>query len=369
MEQKKKSSKKLIWQLVYIFGTLILIYLLGFADPEFQKIGDRIQQFHMGWLAMGLAGVLGFWLIQGGVLKYCTHFMGDKVSYWRNLKVTIIGEYYSAITPFSTGGQPMQMAYYKRYGIGLAKSSCLLSIRFIGYISSLCMFYIFMMIFNGSALYEQYTAVFWLTTLGFVFNIGSVIFIIVLLINKNLVLRIGNWVIRFLVRFKLFRKKEEAMRNKFTKGVDDFSAAGQYLRHHAVKCALVILLSILSIMCLYSVSYFIYRAMGFHEYGYLDLFTMQTFLYLAVAFVPTPGAIGASEGGFYLFFGVFFPQNLLYLAMFLWRLFTYYLNLIAGAVIIIWDELVCLIRRKRRGEENVQSTVFEEVEGGEEPKK
>ena len=109
--KKKRSKWKFVWQLVYIFGTMLIIYFLGFADPEFKKLSENLTQFDPFWLWMCLAALLGFWVIQGCVLAYCTRLVGDRISYWKNLKVTLIGEYYSAITPFSTGGQQIGRAH------------------------------------------------------------------------------------------------------------------------------------------------------------------------------------------------------------------------------------------------------------------
>ncbi len=346
--KKNRSKLKFIWQLVYIFGTFFIIYLLGFADPSFLNIGESLKRFNSFWLLICGVCVLGFWLIQGVVLNYCTASMYCKISYWKNLKITLIGEYYSAVTPFSTGGQPMQMGYYKRYGVGFAKSSCILAVRFIGYILSLCIFFVVMMIFRGAMIYTQYTALFWLTTVGFLVNFGSVLFLFFIIIKRNLVMRIGMFVIRVLTKLRFFKKKKERMVQKFEDGVEEFAAAGDYLKKDIRKTLVVILLSLASVACLYSITYCIYKGVGLSGAGYLDLFTMQVFLYLAVAFFPTPGAIGASEGGFYLFFALFFPANMLYFAMILWRLFTYYSNLIVGAVIIIWDEVYYMLKGKRR---------------------
>ncbi|MBC8538275.1 flippase-like domain-containing protein [Christensenellaceae bacterium NSJ-63] len=353
MKKTRKKSLKLLWQLVYIVGTFLIIYFLGFSDPNFVSIGQHLNEFNTNWLLLCGLCVLGFWLVQGVVLQYLTHTMHCKVSFWKNLKVTLIGEYYSAITPFSTGGQPMQMGYYKRYGVNFAKSTCILAVRFIGYVLSMCIFYVVTMIVRGQMIYESYNALFWLTTLGFVINFATVLFLLFILINRKLVLRIGMFVIRVLTKISFFKKKKDRMTEKFTKGVDEFATAGEFIRKQPSRSVIVLLLSVLSILSLYSITYCIYRGVGLQGAGYIDLFTMQIFLYLAVAFFPTPGAIGASEGGFYLFFALYFPENLLYFAMMIWRLFTYYSNLIVGAILIIWDEVYYMIRGKKRGKETL----------------
>ncbi|MBQ9942578.1 MAG: flippase-like domain-containing protein [Christensenellaceae bacterium] len=347
-EKKKKRSKlKLVWQLCYIFGTLVLIWVLGFSNPEFLSMGESLKRFDGSWLLMCGLCVIGFWIAQSFVLQYCTHTMGCKISYWKNLKITMIGEYYSAITPFSTGGQPMQMGYYKRYGVGFAQSTCILAVRFVGYVSAICICFVISMIFGGRTIYHEHNAMFWLMILGFVLNFASVLFLLFILINKKLVQSVGMFVINLITKIKVLKKRKERMVEKFAKGVDEFSMVGEFIKKDVKKLFIIIGLSLLSVMSLYSMTYCIYRGMGLCEASYFDLFSMQIALYLAVAFFPTPGAIGASELGFNMFFADFYPAGLLYFAMLLWRLLTYYSNLIIGATMIIWDEVAAMIRARR----------------------
>lgn len=347
---KRKVNLKPLWQLLYIFGTLVIIYFMGFADPEFRELEDRLSMAHPFWLCMCMAGMLGFWLIQGSVLMFLSRVTGERVPYLPSLRITMIGEYYSAITPFSTGGQPMQIAYYKRYKVGVARSTAILAIRLIGYTVSLCLFYVVIMACKGGYLYREHNGLFWCTTVGFLMNFGAVVLLVAVLINRGFVERLCRWVVWLICRLPFLRKKEEKWLEKLRKGVDDFAEAGKYLKRPR-QVLILLLLSLLSLLSEFSVCYFVYRSLGLTEYGWFHLFSMQVALYLGVAFIPTPGAIGASEGGFYLFFAGIFPDPLLYVAMILWRLFTYYSNLIVGAGLVIWDEVGAMARRKHKSAE------------------
>ena len=53
------------------------------------------------------------------------------------------------------------------------------------------------------------------------------------------------------------------------------------------------------------------------------------------AFVPLPGASGGAEGSFLMFFRTFF-QDTITPAILLWRLITYYLNILLGAIFSSW---------------------------------
>jgi len=50
--------------------------------------------------------------------------------------------------------------------------------------------------------------------------------------------------------------------------------------------------------------------------------------------VPLPGAAGAQESGFCVFFRGIFPEDSLAAAMLCWRWFTYYLLMILGLIMM-----------------------------------
>ena len=61
-------------------------------------------------------------------------------------------------------------------------------------------------------------------------------------------------------------------------------------------------------------------------------------MFLTVSFMPTPGTSFAAEGGFRL---VYFPLfgNLTAMAIVVWRIATYYMILLVGALVVIIDQI------------------------------
>lgn len=332
-----KRKTKLIWQMVYIFGTLALIVFLGYTDPNFKNIGEYWDQFNFWWLGLGLLAIFLYWVVQAMVLNYTASFVDSRIPFRRMFKATIIGEYYCAITPFSTGGQPIQIAYMKRYGIGVAKATSIVFIRFVGFTFSLCAFYIVSMIFNGERYYAEQPAIFWVTLAGFLVNLVSCSAIVLIMINRRFVERAGLFFIKWISKIKIFRRLSR-MKEKYLHGVEEFAEAAVYLKNNKLKVLGMLGLSLVSVFFMFSITYLVYRALGLTEHNLIDLMSLQIFLYLAVSFFPTPGALGASEGGFLLFFGAYFG-SFVYVATILWRFCTYYASLLVGAGVVVADEV------------------------------
>ena len=80
--------------------------------------------------------------------------------------------------------------------------------------------------------------------------------------------------------------------------------------------------------------------------------SVQALLYVAIHYFPTPGGAGAAEGSFFAIFSVFFPQNLMFMAMLIWRIMTYYILLAVGSLIVVFDEFINL-RKQNKGQQNL----------------
>ena len=76
---------------------------------------------------------------------------------------------------------------------------------------------------------------------------------------------------------------------------------------------------------------------------------IQSLLQASVSFMPMPGASGAQEIGFSSFLRPYFVNNDLYAAVMVWRFFTYYLVVIAGALLVVADQFLYK-RRQNAGE-------------------
>lgn len=73
----------------------------------------------------------------------------------------------------------------------------------------------------------------------------------------------------------------------------------------------------------------------------------QTFVTMVSAFVPLPGSSGGAEGSFYLFFGSFFGATIIP-AILLWRLVTYYANILFGCLTNVVGRALGIEGKKRK---------------------
>ena len=95
------------------------------------------------------------------------------------------------------------------------------------------------------------------------------------------------------------------------------------------------LVAIVQSFAYYSITYMIYRAFGNSGITIWQIIPIQAFLLLIMMFVPTPGSGLGAEGGFYLLFNSVFKEGTINMSILFWRIYTFYLPILVGALFLI----------------------------------
>lgn len=344
MEKKKKKPRHL-FSIIYMAVTIVAIILIALFAADLDAIGDALKDFNIWWLVACIGALLLYWLMDGLLLHDITQYMYKAQPLSQSIKIGLIGLYYCALTPSSTGGQPMQVLYMKRSNIPVGTATCIVCIKFVVYELSLCALYIAGMVARGGYYYVHNNDAFWLAILGFVINLVAVFCIILTIVNKKLVLNIGRWILKLLAKLKII-KNVEAKLEGFHNTIEEYHTAASYISKYKLRALGSFFISVINLAFLFVIPYLIYLSFGYTQYNIFDIFVMESFLFLAVSFFPLPGAAGASEGGFMLFFGSFFGAATA-VAMLIWRFLTYYSILIVGSLLVVFDEVFSMRRRRK----------------------
>lgn len=85
----------------------------------------------------------------------------------------------------------------------------------------------------------------------------------------------------------------------------------------------------------YAITYMVYRAFGNKGISLFTIIPTQAFLLMLMTFIPTPGSGGGAEGGFLLIFKSIFREGTINMSILFWRMYTFYLPIIIGALFLI----------------------------------
>lgn len=321
---------------LFIVGTFAAVVFFAIRSGDLTQIGLALGYIQPWWLLGALGCFCLHAYLEGLSVHVFFRFQGIRAPLSSSILVGLIGMYYSAITPAATGGQPMQVYAFKNRGIPPGIATSALAVKFFCWQSALLLM--------GGLLWTVFPDVVagtlqrgvWILTVGFFVNGISVLLVILLAVSRNTVRAILIFMVK--LAHKLHIVKDVARTSsKWDAALLDFHASVDLLTGHPFQFLTLFLMSAVQVSALMSAVYFVYRGFGLSSAPYLHLLTIQLMLHIAASFTPLPGASGAQEGGFYLFFGGFFPSNTIFAALLIWRFATYYAAIVAGFTAVLID--------------------------------
>lgn len=326
---------------IYILVNIVIIVMIGVLDPHIESLKGSFTGIKLKWLAGGFACMIVYWMCDAYILNHVVNNIFKPKSFLKCLKAAIIGQYYNSVTPFASGGQPSIVYYLSKSGVPAGFATSSLMIKFFMYQVVLTLYCFVSFVARAGYIYSYSKMMFFLALVGLVITTGSVFMVYALSGKKTLIKKIVFTILKFAHKIKLIKDLDKVMKNMLTH-VNDFHRGLDIIKDDIKLLAKIFMLTFLQLTFFFSITYFIYKSFGLDMVTWLDIVFIQSFLYLAVSYFPTPGAAGASEGGFYIVFKLFFSHNIIFVAMLLWRIISYYMNVIVGSIVVVADSIITL---------------------------
>lgn len=141
-------------------------------------------------------------------------------------------------------------------------------------------------------------------------------------------------VLRFL-RIKNIEQKKE----KFEYELKQYQENAVFVRNNVRLILKTLVTTLIQFLIYYSITYWVYLSFGFTEHNILQLISMQSVLYATVSGIPSPGAVGVSEGAFMQIFRQIYPETTISSAVLLNRGINFYLFVLVSGIVIIINQL------------------------------
>lgn len=154
-------------------------------------------------------------------------------------------------------------------------------------------------------------------------------------------------------KIHIFKKPEETI-EKLDKSIDNFRDQFLWMKSEKKMVLKMFITAVIQSFAYYSITYMVYRAFGNEGITFWQIIPTQAFLLLIMTFVPTPGSGLGAEGGFLLLFNSIFEQGTIHMSILFWRIYTFYLPIIIGALFLI------PARKRKESKEEVNEIEKEE---------
>jgi len=326
-----KAATKRNLNIAFILGTLLLILIIGINNNELKNIGQAFLNISPWWLLACLGAWLCFFLLECVSLALFLHNQGYPMNFKFIMFVSLMGLYYSNITPGSSGGQPMQVYYMKKRDVPIGVGSSVLTVKFF------C-FQFMLLVMGGIAwicfpefVQDQLWGAKVFLIAGYVFNFFSIGLLLMMVVNKRAVRFFIHLFIRIGTALRICKDPAQS-EAKWEGNLLTFHSSVLLIRKRPGELFMQLFINAVQVLSLMAVTVFVYRALGLVGMPVSKIVTMALLLYISASYTPLPGASGAQEGGFMIYLKNIFPAGQIFSALLLWRLFTYYLTLLVGAV-------------------------------------
>ena len=315
-----------------IVSTIVLVIVL---HDDMKSIITAFQNIDYKYIIIAVL----FYFLSIAIKGYVNYLIvndKEKISIKEAIKHNFIAQFFNGVTPFSTGGQPMEIYMLTEHNISATKATNLTIQSFIFYQLALVICGIIAVGYNFYFhIFPKVIFLEHLVLLGFIINV-LVVIILLFSSSKKVVKTMYNIILKVASIFKI--KTNEDKLNSIFK---EFSAGMSILKKRKNLAIIGILLNIISLVCLYIIPLFVFFSLGdFHSLSIIDTLTASAYVYLIGSFVPIPGASGGIEYGFTQFYGNFIGLEVISASLLIWRFITYYLGMIIGALLFSLEKKV-----------------------------
>lgn len=346
--QTEKRKKSHLWSNLFLLALMAVTFYVIFKDNSLLDILAALRGLNPVYIAAAVVVMLLSIVFQGLALGEPFRMFGRPLRLRRRIDYALTGFFFSAITPSSTGGQPMQIFYMCRDNLHLSFVTISMLVANIAYQTTLLVYGLGMYILRFRIINDKLQGFTALLVFGILMNLTVLLAISFALFSAGFAKKLANGVVSLLVRLRVV-KNEQHTRAYVAQQIDEYAKCSGFLRAHPSMFLRVLLYTFLQMTAQYSIPFFVYKAFGLSGGSLIDLLALQAVLYVAVSFLPLPGAVGASESGFVRLFAVFFSEATIVPAMLVSRGISFYAMLLfSGAAVFVMQLRRPDTARKRR---------------------
>ncbi|WP_443770212.1 lysylphosphatidylglycerol synthase transmembrane domain-containing protein [Anaerostipes sp.] len=327
-----KNKKKVIGNAVFFIALFGLTAYAVLKGKEVSEILTVMKSVNPLYYIAGFIFINVFVCSESYIIyRFLRVLHYDHVPKKNCVKYSFVGFFFSCITPSASGGQPMQLYYMNRDNVDVSVGTVILMIVTILYKFVLVFLGALIFIFRHFLITDYIRNASFFFYLGMVLNIACVTIMLVLVFEPTLASKIVIALMRGLEKIHVVKKKEERMK-KIEESMVKYHQAASVIQVHKMMVFRMFLVTLFQRIVHFSITYLVYRALGLHALGFVDVVALQCVISIAVDMLPLPGGMGISEGLFLNIFRKIFTGGLLYPAMLLSRGISYYALVLISAV-------------------------------------
>ncbi len=359
-KQRRRNKWGFLLSLVIIGCVVYALWTLSNTLSKGDTATFREVVAGMNWWYIALAFGLFFVMFVMEALKFtllcrCNHC---SMGFGKDMKLALIGKYYECITPFSSGGQPMQIYYLHKNGVPSAKGASIAMVKYGVHMLGFTVVAALVMgigvpwlgkLIDNEATLNVVVICGWI---GFGINAFIPVFVTLVVFLPRQVAWLVNLCVKILHKIRIVRHPEK-WEAKVRKWFDDFAVFSQFVYKNPLAFLALFLLCLGEPVIELIFPYLVLVGMlggsvAGMQGGELFFAVMVLAMYAtyAATFIPTPGNSGAIEMIFMAAFATMTESVLFWFVLF-WRFIIYYTWIVLGLGMNVADFAGNMRRRRK----------------------
>ena len=342
-------KRKIAWALVALVIALLTVKTVFSLnkDISFDDLLAMLRAASPVSITASLLCMFGFIFFEGISLQYILGKLNYRVNIFRGLIYSAGDQFFSAITPSASGGQPASALVMKAHGIPAAHITACLLMNLIMYTASTEVIGLACLILNSAAL-DYFDALSKVFIIGGIVILGFLLFIFILLMKKGEVLGfLEDIIISFLLKIHLIkdRSKWDKKRKKHLK---DFALCAKMLEGKPGVLITVFILNLLQRLSQISVTTSFNSAFEIgRKVPIEELWTVQAFAQIGSYCAPIPGGMGVADYLMLEGFQSLFDTDYAFMLQILSRSISFYLCTLVSGLIFLAGYITMALKKKR----------------------
>ena len=329
--KKKRISGKTIFNIsVFVLCVGMLAYFC-LSENGLADLLKSAENINLSWLFMAVFCHLLNIALDAYLIYRFTKNNYPLYTFRNAMKASMVGQFFSCITPFATGGQPMQIYLMSRQGVrgGVATSG--LMQKFLVYQTTLTLYSLLAILVRMDYFGQHLTPFLWsLAIFGFASQAFVIVGILLFSFSRKLTHKLLVLVFTLLSKLHIIKDADAKIKGLESQ-LEAFHDGNRELYKNRKLLVETYVCTAVQLTTIFIVPYCVYRSFNLSGESILNMISSQAFVTMASCFVPLPGAAGASEFSFMAFFGSQFSPETLKSAVLVWRFITYYFTMFMSA--------------------------------------
>ena len=327
----KADTKGYAKGLAFIAGTFAVLCIWLLKQYSIQALWKMMLGMRPLWILAALGLMVVYWVFESLGLHLAVSRFVPTQNPGDTFCATMIGQFFNCITPFSSGGQPMQAWYLVKKGVSLSFASCSLLIKFIVYQFVLTIYSALTLLLCFKSFAGRISSIGWLIFVGFGVNLLVITGLLCLGFLRRPTEKVLYGSVSLLKKVKLISEQAASKaKERIQKELMEFYEGFAQIRQDIGGILAMSALTAVQLTAFFLIPLCIFYAFGLGKADVLLMICAGAFVLNFTSFIPLPGAAAGAEIGFHTIFSIFFPTHILSVAILFWRLLTFYLPICVG---------------------------------------